>query len=100
MEIYIKELKMCKKTKHKYHSTQAQRREAQSLEHSRPRWEEKNDKPKSKHHQSVQYLHRPILEDQRRQHDETRLKVAHLVALHVYIFNKGTYEVLAFRINS
>ena len=28
MEIHIKGLKMCKRTKHKYHSTQAQRREA------------------------------------------------------------------------
>ena len=28
MEIHIKGLKTCKRTKHKYHSTQAQRREA------------------------------------------------------------------------
>ena len=28
MEIHIKGLKMCKRTKHKYHSTQSQRREA------------------------------------------------------------------------
>ena len=28
MGIHIKGLKMCKRTKHKYHSTQAQRREA------------------------------------------------------------------------
>jgi hypothetical protein len=30
VKIHIKELKMCKTTKHKYHSTQAQRREVQS----------------------------------------------------------------------
>jgi hypothetical protein len=33
VEIHIKGLKMCKRTKHKYHSTQAQRREA----HNQPK---------------------------------------------------------------
>jgi hypothetical protein len=67
VEIHIKGLKMCKGTKHKHHSTQAQRREAQLRE--------KNDKPKPKHNQSAQNPHKPTLEDQGRPHNETGLKV-------------------------
>jgi hypothetical protein len=48
-EIHIKGLKMCKRTKHKYHSTQVQWREAHNQAKQGPKEVENKAKPKSKH---------------------------------------------------
>jgi hypothetical protein len=58
VEIHIKGLKLCKRTKHKYHSTQAQRKEAQSLGKSGP--EHKENKAKTQHKLSQLCMKPPL----------------------------------------
>jgi hypothetical protein len=58
---------MCKRTKHKYHSTQAQWREAHNQAKQGPKEVENKVKPKSKHLNCTEYHHRLSPDDHRRQ---------------------------------
>jgi hypothetical protein len=68
---------MCKKTKHKYHSTQAQWRQAHNQAEQGLKVVENRTKPKSKHLNCVGHHHGPGPDDHRRQPNEDGLIWAH-----------------------
>jgi hypothetical protein len=75
--ITYKKAKMCKKTKHKYHSTQVQWRQAHNQAKQGLKEVENNAKPKSKHINCMGHHHRPGLDDHRRHPNEDGLIWAH-----------------------
>ena len=73
-----KRLKICKRTKHKNHSTQAQRREAQSPEISGPRQRGGQVKTEAYNSTLRKNTHRPTLKEHSISPNKIGVKMGHL----------------------